>query len=295
MKNIFLFGAGASHGSGGVNIIPPLGRELFIKLRDVFPQTWGSLPLSLHNLFDKNFEFGMEEVWKKYSQNIPALMQDMASYFSQFNVTDPNINLYSKIINEIKRKKLLGSTLISTVNYDCLIEGAASKNGLAIAYFDKPNNTNLALIKLHGSCNFIPKNMSATRGVSYTAGVTFDAGIEPVQPNKVASFCRSNTVLYPAMAIYTKDKPLQIASTTITNLQKYWQKETKHADKIFTIGIYPNLEDKHIWSFISQTEGEIFYCGNESGFNKWQKQTKRNDCYITKNFGNSISTILSKL
>lgn len=295
MKNIFLFGAGASHGSGGTNDHPPLGKELFSILGVKFPVTWGNLPISLQSLFEQNFEFGMEKIWRNYSQSIPRLMQDVAVYFSRLNITDPNSNLYTKLFARIKEKNLLGDSLISTINYECLLEIAAAKNKLQVNYSPKPTNEALTILKLHGSCNFIPQNISATRGVSYTSGVSFDTGIKTIQPSEVVKFCYGNTALYPAMSIYMKDKPLQIASSTINTLQKYWQEEVKHAENVFLIGIYPNLEDKHIWDSTSKSGGKVYYCGNKRGFEIWQQKSNRKDFFISEKFESCIDTVLEKL
>ena len=123
-KILILFGAGASHGAGGLNAIPPLGITLFEELSERYPNTWGKLPPQTNELFQKNFEFGMEQIYSKLD-NMNDLLKDMAKYFSKFNIIDPYSNLYFKLIECYLQPIRSDELLLSTINYDCLIELAA--------------------------------------------------------------------------------------------------------------------------------------------------------------------------
>ena len=212
MKNIFLLGAGASTGCKGTNFKVPIGRELFPLLKRQFSNTWSKLPTDLETIFSDNFEAGMQVIWDKYSTNIPVLMKDLAVLFSSAAITNHEENLYCKIFQKTKKKDLTENSIFSTINYDCLLEIAAHLTGLKINYFGKLNKDAVAIWKLHGSCNFISKGISATSDIRFTRGVVFDAGINVIQPNQVREYCHGNNALYPAMSIYMKDKPLQIAA-----------------------------------------------------------------------------------
>jgi hypothetical protein len=61
MKNIILFGAGASYGSDNSGI-PPLGNNLFSELARFNPPGWGSLSIEYKNTFNDDFEQGMLKV-----------------------------------------------------------------------------------------------------------------------------------------------------------------------------------------------------------------------------------------
>jgi len=291
MKNIFLFGAGASHGCGGTNHQPPLGFQLFGVLREKFPQTWGKLPESLSSKFLVNFEKGMAIVWEKYSQNTAPLMRDMAVFFSKFDIINTNANLYGKIVEKTKGKKLLRKTIFATLNYDCLFEIASSTLGAKVSY-SGPDDNSAIVIKLHGSCNFIPKNIQASSDMSYTKEVSFNSELTSIQPAEIENWCCSDNALYPAMAIYTKDKPLQVGAPAIQSLQKYWQEQVSRAEKIFIIGVNPNLEDKHIWDYLSNTSSKIYFCGSQNSFINWQETAKRKDEFIESKFENAIGRIL---
>lgn len=90
--------------------------------------------------------------------------------------------------------------------------------GRAVSYFSDVPSSNLDIIiwKLHGSCNFLPYGgVRTTRGVSFGSGATFKTGIQAANPNEVATYCTSDTALYPVMAVYARRKPVQIAPTII--------------------------------------------------------------------------------
>jgi hypothetical protein len=70
MKNIFLFGAGASTGCKGTNFKVPAGKELFLLLKQQFPNAWGTLPEDLDAIFSDNFEKGMKIIWENYKGHL---------------------------------------------------------------------------------------------------------------------------------------------------------------------------------------------------------------------------------
>jgi hypothetical protein len=159
MKNIFLFGAGASTGCKGTNFKVPVGKGLFPLLKEQFPNAWGKLPEDLNAIFSDNFESGMEIIWEKYSTNIYELMQHLAVLLAHATISNHSENLYVKIFEKTKAKNLAQDTIFSTLNYDCLLEIAASIAGLKTNYFSTPNNGSVAIWKLHGSCNFTVKGI----------------------------------------------------------------------------------------------------------------------------------------
>lgn len=295
MKNVFLFGAGASYASNGTNFQPPLGNQLFLILKKKFPSTWGQLPNAISSEFADNFERGMNIIWRQYSQVTGAFMKDLAIFFSKFGILRIKENLYGKIIETIKEKELLKDTVFATLNYDCLLEIASSLLGVKVSYCGPDDLNSSIIVKLHGSCNFVPKDIQATLGVSYTSGVSFNSELAPIQPEDVEAWCYSNNSLYPSMAIYTKDKPLQIGAPAIQSFQKYWQEETIKADKIFIIGVRPNLEDKHIWNCLTRTKSNIYFCGSQDDFKDWQLDVERNDVFLGEHFENTINDILNLL
>ncbi len=86
---VFLFGAGASFGAIGVKPSPPpLGRDLYDRLAEQFPNTWGAASqfAGVAEEFKKDFEAAMERYCNGYSATgaVSALI-DMARYFATFD------------------------------------------------------------------------------------------------------------------------------------------------------------------------------------------------------------------
>ena len=238
---------------------------------------------------------GMERLWRDSEFEITKLMQEMAVYFSKFKIVNSKNNLYVKIINEINENDILKETVLSTINYDCLIESALEKLKIEYIYniannsYDKPT-----FLKIHGSCNFIP-NPNEIKTVKNTlkysgSKVFWNPRLVPIKPEEVESFCR-NSDLYPGIAIYMKSKPVRIGSPTIDLLQKNWQRIIGNAEKVFIIGVNPNIEDHHIWNYIHKKD-QVFYCGCKSSFKKWQRDQGRNDIFLDYTFENSIEDII---
>ena len=84
-------------------------------------------------------------------------------------------------------------------------------------------SSNVPVWKLHGSCNMFATQVNATPGVMYSAGVSFEGGIEALfDTHKVIGRCLSETALAPVMCLYMRDKPLSVSPTAIKVLQKMW-------------------------------------------------------------------------
>lgn len=300
MKTIFLFGAGASHGVMGTNIVAPLGKDLFGILKQAYPGTWDNVPNALKNDFTRNIELGMGKIEADIglSKQLPALMRDMAIYFARFEIVNVSENLYVKLIKKIASKKMINDVLLSTINYECLIEKAIEKLGLLYTCSANENENVLEVVKLHGSCNFKLKNGIAMKKiVLYGSPVTIGNGfpVEVVHTAQVIKVFSEDTNLYPVMAIYTNDKPVHIAPHIPQGLQEYWQKQVKLADRIIVVGVNPNMEDKHIWDHLSQTGAKIYYSGDKVDFDIWQNKVKRNDVFIAEKFEDAIHSILQIL
>lgn len=129
-------GAGASYGCEHVlPKQPPLSNQLYDELSACFPDSWGRTPTALASQFRTNFEGGMDVVWQRQSLNVPPLMRDMAIYFSSFHPDGQRLDLYSRLIENIVQNNLQEQTVLSTINYDCILELAVSSLGLRIDYF----------------------------------------------------------------------------------------------------------------------------------------------------------------
>lgn len=63
------------------------------------------------------------------------------------------------------------------------------------------------------------------------------------------------------------------------------------AEKVFIIGVNPNLEDKHIWDYIDKKD-QIFYCGSRDNFDDWQQNKNREDIFLNCTFKSAIQDII---
>jgi hypothetical protein len=252
-----------------------LGKDLYQALKRIYPTTWGTFDSSLQSKFDTNFEDGMAHLIENNSHAIAPLMQRMAIFFSRFGPDAHSDNLYIELFKKLKRNGAIKNTLITTLNYECICELAASVEGLQIEYFGKLENEMAKIWKLHGSCNFKLTGMEAGSGVSFGHGVVFNGGIEYLNPADVPKIYNGTTALYPSMCLYAKDKPLAIAEGVIKNFQNEWAEKVKESKKIICVGVRPLEEDNHIWKPISESTGELIFTGDKAEFDTWTKKFRK--------------------
>jgi hypothetical protein len=154
MSTMFLFGAGASYGSGDCSpYCPPLERDLFPEL-----QRWGGVASTVENplreKFIVDFEKGMEEFYRHRNTDTTAFLREMAGYFAQFKPGPKNY--YGKLARIVAQAS--GTVVLATTNYEMLIELALDGAGQGVAYGRPPQSIRkgIPLLKIHGSCNFLP-------------------------------------------------------------------------------------------------------------------------------------------
>jgi hypothetical protein len=265
---VVLFGAGASAGAGAVSPRPPpLGSQLFDVLQRLY-SGWRSIPSSLASLFRGNFERGMAEVIKNHGFAVAPLMQEIAIFFSIFGVPPSGRNRYRSLLAVAKEQRVLWSTL----NYECILESAAGAQGLSVGYDAEPPprcDQQIAVWKLHGSCNFQVDGVMATRDVSFTTDVSLGIGIKVLQPEEVPVIYAGNTALYPAMALYAATKPVVMSPTSVIDAQKRWARHVSDATRILVVGVAPNLEDVHIWSPLAHAPGTLGFVGGRVEYDGW--------------------------
>jgi len=293
---IFLFGAGASHGAGDIiPEAPPLGFQLYRELSKIYPMSWGSLPSSVGKEFEKNFEFGMEIVYDKYSQIVAELMRQLATYFIQFRPYSGS-SLYCKLIKILREQGLLGDVVFSTINYDCILEFSLIKHGIQFTY-DHQNISSLVPVwKLHGSCNMFSKQLKVSPGISFTKGIVFEGGVEAfLDIGTVVENCLSSG-LYPLMCLYMRGKPLQISPSFVQKIQQQWQKTVSDSKIIMCVGIKPLPEDEHIWNSLGKTSAYLYFIGSQQDFKSWTTAYRKNFSeYISHSFNSGFSVLERRL
>ncbi len=274
MKQLFLFGAGASSGSGPCHPeAPPVGAKLvrpllpFLRVRTL-------INTDLLRLFESNFELGMHEFWIRHPGEMQHFIRDMAFYFSRFS-PEPG-NHYIELIRSIKSKH--HNVLLSTLNYEMLIEAAITICESTVAYEGHGNRSNggFTLLKLHGSCNFLPD-----LGDGKVSG--FSLIVQPPDPsfrsmalaarsrpegnmNKVRKFLQEEDVLAPEMAVYHKDKTILFGDyRNGERWQAEWRAFLAEADQLFVIGTSLVEHDTHIWDAVKGFRGTVCWVSRNPG------------------------------
>jgi hypothetical protein len=285
---VFLFGAGASAFIGECfPRNPPLGIDLFREL-----QRAGGIASTVDNelarIFDQDFELGMAEFRRLREIETIAFLREMARYFVQFEPgPESHYCALVRIVANARRPSIL-----ATLNYDLLIESAISQQGLRVTYHGLPvPRQNIPVLKIHGSCNFLPDIAGRIRGASFdlsAAAPGSSAVNAPVRAavnrSEVLEFCSREDSIAPAIALYAKGKQVLICPDFVRRQQDDWRREVKKASRLFVVGVRVNPEDSHIWESLRSSRGDLFYVGpHPNPFPDWAKTNGRPRAYRLAN------------
>jgi hypothetical protein len=237
----------------------------------------------------------MAELWGRFSPFVPQLMQQMAIYFVQFRPRVPGTTLYCKLVRAIEKAGARERLLLSTLNYECLLEHSIWEAKVPVNYGDFPNRDGITVWKLHGACNFLPADVSAIRSVSYTSAVGFGTPMRPARDlNEVLEFCLGDNALPPVMCLFMPGKPVQVSAGSISNVQAQWQEKVAAAKQVAVVGVYPNPEDTHVWDTLANSTGELFYVGAAAPFDEWTRayRSARPSKVLGEHFDTAFDTLL---
>lgn len=249
-----------------------MGSELYNELKKEFPETWGKLPSELEVTSTNNFENGLYILVKSaLSGIVPNLIREMATYFLKFQFTNSK-NLYSKLLKDINA--VPNEIIFGTLNYDLLFEQALEENNLFPSYFEDSIDKML-ILKLHGSCNFLPPNNISITECSFIGYIKFiDYPIHAATREETMRFCNSDTSVSPTMCLYTKGKIAQFGHGQIDKIWKLWKEHVENAERILIIGARWNSEDSHIWDPLSKTSAELAFIGSKNSFDEWTSSSR---------------------
>lgn len=297
--NVILFGAGASFGAGEIAPErPPLGNALHSELARCFPTSWGALPADLDRLFQQSFEQGMERLWQDHSQVVADLMQHMAIYFVQFRPREFGRTLYCRLVGDLSSCGVLDRIALSTLNYECLLEYSIWNRGLVVNYGDVPMADAVTVWKLHGGCNLLPEGIGASRGISFTRGVSFGTALRPARDfNEVLEFCLGDNALPPAMCLFMPGKPIQVSEGSISAIQQAWRNAVTSAAHVVIVGVHPNTQDTHLWDTLAIASCTLSYVGDAIAFERWAAAHRPNQSnrFLGPTFEKSYDAVLSQL
>lgn len=266
-KQIFLFGAGASYGSGRCDPHPPpLGKDLFAALRPVL-RCAAHIPADVECQFRSNFEAGMDALYQSKPNLIQSFQQDLARFFAAFS---PRVgNHYYELIQLFRNKRT--APLLSTLNYDLLIEQALAL--WQVKYYHIPgmgSPTQVPVLKLHGSCNMV-----LDLGNGSWENVTFisdpsgpddeirspfaERDVKSLTPQELHDFLHEGQSLVPCIAAYHPSKHVRDCGHAIRTIQESWRMALESAEDLFIVGVALALQDKHIWDPISSFQGNVHW------------------------------------
>ncbi len=260
MRYAFLTGAGASYGAGKLAPKPPpLGSDLYKELATRFPRSWGNLPWQYAGVLRRDFESGMQQIWDRRLELVQELMIDMACYFSKFDPPNDKSDCYSRLVAAIAQGKLMERLAVATLNYECVLDVAASRAGLKIAYSAAPPpKDNLMIWKLHGACNLLPATQ--VYNVTIAAKSIFDGPVESVDlPMIRKRYQLEGLAVPPVMCVYMAGKPTQTVPRFLIQVRQQWAEWVKEADVVAVIGARPNLIETYVWRPILDCQAEIWY------------------------------------
>lgn len=296
MSIVFLLGAGASFGNPDcISTPPPLGNKLFEELEKLNGITKSIKP-SIKKEFYKNFENGMNILYKEQELLVPSFLKEMALYFTIFK--PGNKNYYLKLI-EVS-KKIKQQVIFSTTNYEMLIELSATRLGYGYVYEGQPvPKDKISVLKIHGSCNFLPDlKGSIFRNVKFkNNNVNLESDVKPTSIEETINFCKQEDSLAPALAMYNQDKKILFCPNFVLQQQKMFAKEILRARRIYVIGLRVNPVDRHIWSVLAKSTGKLLYVGleKETFFDWVEKVGRKNTEFLTNTLEESLSVIENHL
>jgi len=234
-----------------------------------------------------DFEKGMGKLYecqvKGEITDLADLLKDVGRFFSHFSIARYGNNQYYKILTTFKRHIVAGEIVLATLNYDCLIEYAASKAGTETVYWG--DSTGARLLKLHGSCNFFLKGFSGTGKVILSSG-TFEGSLEAVDPRSVDKEL-DNRPIPPAMSLFNIEKTDLICPGKLLELRREYEEYVRNAELAIVVGVYPRLVgDAHIWSPLKSMTGRLGIVDKSDLATKWRSsyRSDRDDPVLPEKF-----------
>jgi hypothetical protein len=290
----FVFGAGASFGSLDCKpSTPPLGNDLFNAMREA-----GFLNFVSDACAEKfsDFEVGMDYFYESYSHLVVRFLQEMSLFFLKY---EPGVNnLYVKIAERLVRSHK--RAVFMTTNYDLLLEKSLEIVKVKYSYAYDKKVGRVSVLKIHGSCNFLPQCKMSGISFQFESGWNQPA-IKTVikaelDPSKVIEFCRSSSMA-PAVAMYSPKKTRLFDGDFVGDQYSSWVDSLSACEKVFIVGLRVHLVDKHIWDLLAVTTSQIYYVGSQKEvFEEWAMENGRSgDVVISGRFDGALEEIFSAM
>jgi hypothetical protein len=285
-------GAGASHGAGDVTPEPPpLGKGLYVWLRDRFPATWGAVAGELDALFKKEFELGMHDAWTNASGQVQGLLIDMGRAFARFRPPGDGSDHYTRLLRGMITNRLLGRCVIASLNYDCIFEVAAANLGVAAVYErgTRPANSVLVL-KPHGSCNLLPAIGNNEFHVRFEkVGAYYEGDVAAIELEQIEQL--PGDAFPPAMSLYAPGKHTPVAATWVDRARQAWRGIAVSANAVAVIGVQPIWDDAHAWDPVIASRADIWYVGDVDSHRALEDRSGRRVMHLGRTFDEGIGPL----
>lgn len=288
VKILFLYGAGASYGSGPCHPNrPPLGNGpagLFAELsrRATFSEV---LPPILAPKFITNFEEAMSEWLEDGFGYAPAralaVIREMALFFLELCPLDNN--LYIRFADLIARTR--ADVALATLNYDLLLELALERVGFRVrslhdaASLLPTGAPGVPVLPIHGACNLVPSERQDVRyvgGMMTQDAVLYDGPISRVSLAEAIERCRTEGCFPPALAFFTPNKRTIVGARAFQERVEQWHSLVAWAEQIVIVGVHVNPNDKHIWEVLGMAAAPILDCDpSPEAFEDWSRKLGR--------------------
>jgi hypothetical protein len=288
MKNLIIFGAGASYGSDNCDKVPPLGNKLFSALQEFDPSGWGKLDGLVAKEFEDDFEKAMNNLFSLNPYDIMPLQRSMAFYFFRFQPTLNN--LYCHLAKLIFKRQWDGALI--TLNYERLLEIALNSVGISTYYvrtappkFGISNTPSIELCIPHGACHIFCPAIKGGGKIKWDASSTVTSGRVELVNEQDAFDKRIKDGLPPVMSYFVPSKQTTSGIDFINEQRKRYKDLVGEADNIAIIGLKVREHDKHIWEPLANTKAKLIYCSGKEGadeFSKWvsEHRTGKNDVVL---------------
>jgi hypothetical protein len=300
VSTVFLFGAGASFGSGEVTPHPPpLGNGpdgLFRRMQ----QRGGiaaTIEPPLAQTFENNFEAGMDEFAALRGGELVPFLREIGNYLRCFR--PGTANHYRDIA---KLAAIRPDIVLSTLNYDLLLERAVLEGGNHVLSFgEQTHPLEVRVLKPHGSVHFIPDVPPRTfRNLRVNAPNVFVSEFRlPIRAEfseaNLESYYRTEESLAPAMALCAPNKRFPVSGEETDEIKRRWTVEVERAAEIVVIGVAVNRADRHIWEPVARSHASLAYVGlsaDQRKFEEWCHDWNRaNASILADTFEDAIPVI----
>lgn len=276
---VVIFGAGASayccgcQGDGR----PPLGHELLDRVFANAPELEGGLPSDMVKDFRTvgHTEAAMERLFNDFDslKNTP-IYREISRLLVSLDACSCRENAYRILVRGTRSHP--ARTVLTTLNYDLLLEHALAAEDVAFEYSSTPKiPSKMKVLKPHGSVNFLPDIGNATISGNSIRGCRsyVDTRIHPVSldPRAVHAWLADPRYqdFAPAISAYIPQKNVLFSSSTVLAQREEFEAVLQASSRVAIVGVSFNSADVHVWGRIDKQRVLIIEPYPSEGLKDW--------------------------